>query len=400
MTEEQQGPKIDYLIADNSAFVKWGEELQQIPLLIPASVYRGLNSKMKDLFDETPHWGLINDDDVHIKQADDLFVELIPTLPADKVYAVVSNNAIAKGKADAVGVLIYNFQPDHSQDWKGFIEVPVAQMEDLYNGDIELDIAVNDYVKCGEVVFRNDIDNGLVEVAEFEFDGNGQLRLKAGKGNGFTTTHDGRINPLDEYQAMAIDTLFNNKFSIITGRAGSGKSMLSIDYWLFKLQDDKIQHRVDKVYMIASPYPLRGAQEIGFLPGSATDKLLDSSAGGVLKGRLGGEQAVLDLLDSNQLELLSLSDIRGRDIGSGEERAIVYLTEAQNLTRDLMKTVIQRCGKNAILIVEGDKDSQKDVKGANGLETAIETFRGYQDFGYVELQNTHRSELAEIAERM
>lgn len=90
--------------------------------------------------------------------------------------------------------------------------------------------------------------------------------------------------------------------------------------------------------MFCNPVATKNSARLGFYPGSRNDKLLDSQAGNFLMSKLGGREAVDVLLDKNQLLLLPFSDIRGYDTTG--MRAGVYITEAQNLDRTLIKLAL------------------------------------------------------------
>ena len=56
-------------------------------------------------------------------------------------------------------------------------------------------------------------------------------RLKYGD---FTSSYFGSIKPLkgDSYQALLADSFLNNKLTLVKGRAGSGKTLLSLAFLL------------------------------------------------------------------------------------------------------------------------------------------------------------------------
>jgi predicted ribonuclease YlaK len=99
---------------------------------------------------------------------------------------------------------------------------------------------------------------------------------------------------------------------------------------------------------------------------------------------------------------LPLSDIRGYDTSG--MKAGIYITEAQNLDRSLMKLALQRVGEDCICIIDGDNKQQVDLKayeGANnGMRCASRAFRGEDIYGEIELKNIYRSRIAQIAENM
>lgn len=207
----------------------------------------------------------------------------------------------------------------------------------------------------------------------------------------------GTICPRDVYQIAAIDSLTKDEFSIITGKAGTGKTLLSLTYALREV----ISGKRGKLVIFANPVKTRGAEQLGFYTGSRTEKLIQNSIGAILSSKLGGMEAVDELMDRGILEILPMSDIRGYEVGQDD---IMYITEAQNLNVDLIKLAIQRCSQGSKIILEGDPTAQVDhfsFEGdGNGLVRAIEVFEGFCGFSHVNLPIIYRSEIADRAEMM
>lgn len=97
-----------------------------------------------------------------------------------------------------------------------------------------------------------------------------------------------------------------------------------------------------------------------------------------------------------------MSDIRGYDTSG--MNAGIYISEAQNLDISLMKLALQRIGEDCICIIDGDQKTQVDdisFSGANnGMRRVSKVFRNSDIYGEVELQITHRSKIAQLAELM
>ena len=72
----------------------------------------------------------------------------------------------------------------------------------------------------------------------------------------------------------------------------------------------------------------------------------------MLSSKIGGRIEVERMMDSEELVLLPMSDIRGFDT-SGMQAGI-YISEAQNLSVNLMKLALQRIGNDSICIIDGD----------------------------------------------
>lgn len=207
----------------------------------------------------------------------------------------------------------------------------------------------------------------------------------------------GYLKPYDIYQACAINSLIEDDFSIITGTAGTGKTLISLSYAIREVHCGKR----DKLIIFANPVKTKGAEQLGFYSGDRTEKLIQNSIGAILSSKLGGMEGVLELMEKGLLEILPISDIRGYEVGQNN---IMYITEAQNLNVELVKLAIQRCAEGAKIILEGDPTTQVDhysFEGeGNGLVRAIEVFEGFESFSHVNLPNIYRSEIANWAEKM
>ena len=208
----------------------------------------------------------------------------------------------------------------------------------------------------------------------------------------------GKIGPKDEYQAIALDSMKHNQLTVLRGPAGTGKSYLSMGFLMNRLEKGAI----DKIIVFCNTVATAGAARLGFYPGSRDEKLLDSQIGNFLASKLGGMEGVRNLIDSERLMLLPMSDIRGFDTTG--MHAGIYITEAQNMDIELMRLALQRIGEDSICIIEGDDDAQVDMAmyaGArNGMKRMSKVFRGQDFYGEVTLQNIHRSRIANIAQKM
>jgi predicted ribonuclease YlaK len=82
----------------------------------------------------------------------------------------------------------------------------------------------------------------------------------------------------------------------------------------------------------------------------------------------------------------------------------IYISEAQNLDRSLIKLLLQRVGEDCVCIIDGDERAQVDLpqfQGMNnGMRRASKVFRGHDIYGEVTLKNIYRSAVAKIAEEI
>ena len=220
-------------------------------------------------------------------------------------------------------------------------------------------------------------------------------RLKFNKPD---SIHFGTVSPKDTYQQLALDSLYTNRITMLRGKAGSGKSLLSFGYMF-----DLLEHgEIDKIVVFCNTVATRGSAKLGFYPGSRTEKLLDSQIGNLLISKVGSRIEVEKLIDEEKLELLPFSDIRGYDTTG--MHAAIYISEAQNLDKELMKLALQRIGDDCICIIDGDDKAQVDMAmyaGANnGMKRVSKVFRGESVYGEVTLQNIYRSKIANIADKL
>lgn len=204
-----------------------------------------------------------------------------------------------------------------------------------------------------------------------------------------------KLKSKDVYQACAIDSIMSNTLTAISGKAGSGKSLLSL-----MVAMNLIERGVyDRIVVLFNPTKTRGAADSGYFPGDSNTKAMSNFIGNVLTTKFGDRYAVDILISQNKLKLVSMADARGMEILDNE---ILWITEAQNTSVDLIKLCLSRMSSGAKAIIEGDYDSQLDNKAFegsnNGLRRIITAFKGQKEFGYVQLQNVWRSRIAQLCE--
>ena len=208
----------------------------------------------------------------------------------------------------------------------------------------------------------------------------------------------GKLKAKDFYQQCVLDSFYRNTITSVKGKAGSGKSFLSMSFLLSQLEKEKI----DKIIMFINDTPVRGSVQHGYLPGTLVEKLCESQVGNFLMGKLGSKEEIMHLVTMGKLLLLPISDIRGFD--TSQMKAGIYITEAQNMSVDMMKLALQRIGDDCICIIDGDCTTQVDsnmFEGRNnGMSRMSEVFRGKEIYGEMELNITYRSKIAEIAEEL
>ena len=277
------------------------------------------------------------------------------------------------------------------ESYSGFVEVVMTEEEMIYFYDHPKE---NNY-QCitNQYILIKDIDDENQDVRRWD----GTKFVDLFKKQLRTMAFGDKIKPKDAYQAMVIDSLMNNTMTTISGKAGSGKSLLSLLTAMYLIDSGKY----DRLVILFNPTPTKGAFSMGFYKGDMIDKAMQNSIGEILSSKFGDRFAVDMLISQGKLKLLSMADCRGTEIRDNE---ILYITEAQNTSVDLLKLCLSRASQGCKIIIEGDFNSQVDhfsFEGSkNGMKRAIDVLKGESIFGYVELQNVWRSKIAELAEKM
>ncbi|MVO99391.1 PhoH family protein [Paenibacillus lutrae] len=199
-------------------------------------------------------------------------------------------------------------------------------------------------------------------------------------------------------QRMALELLLNDDIPFVTlsGKAGTGKTLLTLAAGLMKVEDE----RKYKKLTIARPVVPMG-KDIGFLPGEKDEKLrpwmqpiydnleflFDTKKSGDIDKILAG-------MGSIQVEALTY--IRGRSIPG----QFIIIDEAQNLSKHEVKTIVSRVGEGSKIVLLGDPgqiDHPYLDAASNGLTYAVERFKHVEISGHVTLEKGERSHLAQLA---
>jgi phosphate starvation-inducible PhoH-like protein len=189
---------------------------------------------------------------------------------------------------------------------------------------------------------------------------------------------------LNDEQKEAKRLIINNQIVIITGRAGSGKSLVgaqtALDF-LFKKQCEKV---------FVTRATIEVGNSLGFLPGAIEDKFnpyLEAFQENLIKCY--DQTKIEELLEQKRILTYPVQFIRGKTIDD-----MLIVEEAQNLTKAEMLAILTRIGKTGKIVINGDLE-QTDIRdnGLNGLAYAIELSKKIEEIQYIKLKENHRSDL-------
>ena len=334
-------------------------------------------------FDNDPHLG--NDDKI-IKA-----VKFLQDEGIDVVF--MTNDACCYNLAKAEGLKVRSTGAESDDEsYLGFRELNLTEEElsefysckDAYMCKIHPEILQNEY-------FFIKAKDEVVDI--YRRVGNEAKRVSYPV---FNSEFFGDVKAKDIYQRIAMDSMMNNQITIVRGPAGSGKSWLCMSYLFSLLEKGKI----DKIIIFCNTVAVKNAAKLGFYPGDKNEKLLDSQVGNFLSSKIGSRIMVEKMIQEEKLVLVPVADARGYDTTG--MNAGVYIQEAQNLDRELMKLLLQRLGEDTICLIDGDDTAQVDLDAYagmnNGIKRAVEVFKGQDFFGTVQLQKVRRSRIAEVAD--
>lgn len=310
-------------------------------------------------------------------------------LSQDTDFVFVTNDIACKMIASKIfGLEVESVGENKLDEYKGFIEKSLSEKEMAYFYE---HISENIFgLLINQYVILKDGKDEIVDAYRW----NGTQHEPLFKRN-IQSLYFDKLKSKDIYQSCAIDSLMNCTITAITGKAGSGKSLLALMSAMYLIEKGKY----DRIVVMFNPTKTRGASDMGFYSGDFIDKAMQNSIGQILTTKFGDRYAVDLLLSQNKLKLVSMADCRGMEISDSE---ILWITESQNTSIDLIKLCLSRVSSGAKVFIEGDYLSQVDSNvfdgNNNGLKRMIDVFKGHEEFGYVQLQNVWRSKIAELCE--
>ncbi|WP_416173023.1 PhoH family protein [Cryobacterium sp. 5B3] len=303
---------------------------------------------------------------------------------------VVSKDLPLRVKAASIGLLADEYRHELAVDsgWTGMDEITLGsnQISELYDNEVLNTRLVQDMPINTGLVVHSDRGSALGRVT-----GKGEMRLVRGDRDLFG------LKGRSAEQRLAIDLLLDPEIGILSlgGRAGTGKSALALCAGLEAVLERQ-QHR--KI-MVFRPLYAVGGQELGYLPGDASEKMSPwAQAVFDTLGALVSENVLEEVLERGILEVLPLTHIRGRSLHD----AFVIVDEAQSLERNVLLTVLSRIGQNSRVVLTHDVAQRDNLRVGrfDGVASVIETLKGHPLFAHMTLTRSERSAIAALVTEM
>lgn len=192
--------------------------------------------------------------------------------------------------------------------------------------------------------------------------------------------------PLNDEQKLAKEAILNNTITVLSGRAGSGKTLLACQVAL----DGLFRRHYEKIIITR---PTVSKEEIGFLPGDLHQKM-DPWVQPIYQNMylLYGKDKVDPFIKEGKIEIVPVAFMRGRTFLD----SCVIVDEAQNVTMTQMEMIATRIGLRSKMIVCGD-DAQVDLKnkGESGFRFLYNAASKVSNLEAITLLENHRDPIVE-----
>tara|TARA_B100001094_G_scaffold106051_1_gene102163 strand:+ start:1524 stop:2255 length:732 start_codon:yes stop_codon:yes gene_type:complete len=189
-----------------------------------------------------------------------------------------------------------------------------------------------------------------------------------------------RLKPRTINQKNYIRAVAENTITFCQGVPGSGKTHIAIGMALEYLIEDK----VDKI-VITRPV-VEAGERLGFLPGSAEDKLhpyllpLFDEINYFLE-----MQHYAKLKVGKRIEVVPLGLMRGRSF----HNSFIVADECQNASYDQLKMLLTRIGMDSKMVLTGDvAQSDLEYNRQGGFLRLMQVLSGVEGLGIAELEST------------
>ncbi|MFE4502822.1 PhoH family protein [Rhodococcus sp. NPDC056743] len=198
-------------------------------------------------------------------------------------------------------------------------------------------------------------------------------------------------------QRIALELLMDESIGIVSlgGKAGTGKSALALTAGLEAVLERRSQRKV----VVFRPLYAVGGQELGYLPGSESEKMgpWAQAVFDTLDG-LASPEVLEEVQARGMLEVLPLTHIRGRSLHD----SFVIVDEAQSLERNVLLTVLSRLGTGSRVVLTHDVAQRDNLRVGrhDGVAAVIEKLKGHPLFAHITLTRSERSPIAELVTEM
>lgn len=342
---------------------------------------------IKNSFGGTVRIELNNIDDSELPNSfkqdvnDNKILAVASNLAKNNEITLLTKDLPLRIKASIIGLLAEDFVDNNFSDsWSGIEKINVDSeiIQELFSeGSVPYEI---NFPNNSGIITLSGSSSAL---AKYQ---NGHLRLIKDR-----SVFDVRGRSAE--QRIAMDFLCDPNIEIVSigGKAGTGKSLLALAAGL----ESVVEKRSHKRVVIFRPLYAVGGQDLGFLPGTAEEKMSPWAAA-VFDALevFCGPNVIEEVIEENLLEVLPLTHIRGRTLSD----SFVIIDEAQNLEKMVLLTALSRMGKGSKVVMTHDI-AQRDnlrVSKYDGIMSIISALKNEEIFAHILLEKSERSRISEL----
>jgi PhoH-like ATPase len=303
---------------------------------------------------------------------------------------LVSKDLPLRIKASAVGLDAEEYRAELAVEsgWTGMAELEVtgADVDELYDEGVVDLVEARDLPCHTGLVLLSERGSALGRVRADK-----RVHLVRGDREAFG------VHGRSAEQRIALEMLLDPEVGIVSlgGRAGTGKSAMALCAGL----EAVMERRQHKKVVVFRPLFAVGGQELGYLPGSESEKMSPwAQAVFDTLGALTSPDVIEEVVDRGMLEVLPLTHIRGRSLHD----AYVIVDEAQSLERNVLLTVLSRIGANSKVVLTHDVAQRDNLRVGrhDGVVAVVERLKGHPLFAHVTLTRSERSPIAALVTEM
>lgn len=186
-----------------------------------------------------------------------------------------------------------------------------------------------------------------------------------------------QIKPKTINQSKYVKSIKNNNLIFAIGPAGTGKTLLAVDYAIKEIIKGKY-----KKLIITRPVVEAGGEKIGFLPGDIDDKL-DPYIRPII-------DYVEDIIGRdarewfrNHIEIAPLAFMRGRTFND----CFLIFDEAQNGKDEQIRLFLTRIGYGSKAIITADPSQSDLCEKVSGIGVALNVLTNKENISICTLDN-------------
>jgi phosphate starvation-inducible PhoH-like protein len=185
------------------------------------------------------------------------------------------------------------------------------------------------------------------------------------------------LSPRNKSQKEYLKKLQDDSNSIVfaIGPAGTGKTMLAVQYGIKLFQEGKIEKIVVTRPAVSSD------EDLGFLPGTLEEKMAPWTRPIFdVFSEYYQKRDITKYIEEGVIEISPLAYMRGRTF----HNAFVIADECQNTTPNQMKMLLTRLGDGSHMVVTGDL-AQADRLSNNGLVEFIQKLSIHSNLSHIDV---------------